>query len=222
VSDFLPPDPAARAAFALAAARARPGAHPPAEAMPSPSTSTSPQGDHQVHRPPLTALTVHQPFAWAIAGGWKPVENREWPPPAGLFGRYIAIHAGRRYDEAAAAELAEGHQQLGLPGSPPHAGTIPLGTIVAVARLAGAILVDELVAPTEWVRKVLGDVSEQRALELSRSPWATGPWLWVLQGVVAIDPPIPCRGFRKLWTVPGAEADQVRAAWRTAKRTIAA
>lgn len=41
----------------------------------------------------MRALTVRQPFAWAIAHGHKPVENRTWAPPLGAVGERIAIHA---------------------------------------------------------------------------------------------------------------------------------
>ena len=44
---------------------------------------------------PMKALTVHQPWAWAIISGRKRVENRTWSTP--VRGR-IAIHASRKPD----------------------------------------------------------------------------------------------------------------------------
>jgi DNA polymerase-1 len=41
----------------------------------------------------MWALTVWQPWAWAIAMGFKLIENRSWPPPRWLIGRELAIHA---------------------------------------------------------------------------------------------------------------------------------
>ncbi len=161
---------------------------------------------------PLPALTIHQPWAWCIAGGWKPVENRDWPPPPGVVGKWLAIHAGRQYDEAAARELVANAEALRLPGPPPAAGRIALGAIVAVARVAGVVEVADFEGRLD-VKRITGEVTEARALEIAASPWARGPQLWVLEGVVAIDP-IPCRGFQKIWTVPAPIAEQVRDAYR--------
>jgi hypothetical protein len=168
-------------------------------------------------RPPLLALTVHQPWAWALAGGWKPCENRDWPPPPSVLGHYLAIHAGRQYDEAAARELVEHAELLRLPGPPPGAAHIALGAIVAVGRVAGAVLVDEVEGHLA-VQKVLGEVPRERAAELARSPWASGPWLWVLDSVVQLAEPVPCRGLQKVWTVPPPVADVVRERYRAARR----
>lgn len=184
----------------------------PRENWPAPPEAPEPRSEAVGMRSP--ALTIHQPWAWAIAGGWKPVENRDWPPPRWLFGRYLAIHAGRQYDGPAARELVRHREALGLPAGPPDGNSIARGAIVAAARIAGAVQVErddeDPAVPRLRFVKVLGDVSEQTARELAASPWASGPWLWVLQGVVAVDPPIPCRGLQKLWSVPAPIAEQVR------------
>lgn len=176
-------------------------------------------------KPPLLALTVHQPWAWALAGAWKVVENREWPPPASLFGRHLAIHAGLRYDEAAARELAQAASILGLPRPPPPARELARGAIVAVARIAGAVQVEPdgtAEEPRLRVVAVRGHVSDQEAHELAGSAWASGPWLWVARDVVALPTPVACRGFQKLWTVPAEVADLVRAGWKAARAAAAA
>ena len=51
----------------------------------------------------MKALTVIQPWAWAIAHAGKRVENRTWGPPRDVIGQRIAIHAGRRLDDRAIA-----------------------------------------------------------------------------------------------------------------------
>lgn len=171
-------------------------------------------------RPPLPALTIHQPWAWAIAGGWKPVENRDWPAPDRLLGRYLAIHAGRQYDADAARDLVRHRELLGLPAGVPDGKSIVLGAIVAVAKVAGVVLAEPFdhEEPLLVVKEIRGAVTPERAAELARSPWARGPFLWVLEDVTAIDPPVPCRGLQKLWTVPAAEADTVRERYRAARR----
>jgi hypothetical protein len=168
------------------------------------------------NRAPLLGLTIHQPYAWAISTGAKTVENRNWPPPAGTIGRYLAIHAGRQYDEVAALQLTEHWETLGLPSAPPGGGSIARGAIVAVAHLAGAVQVAEAEPGRLAVVRVLGDVVAH-APEAAASPWARGEWLWVLADVVAIEP-VPCRGLQKLWTVPSNVADQVRERYAAARR----
>ena len=48
----------------------------------------------------MYALTLWQPWAWAIARAGKDVENRTWPPPKWLIGQRLAIHAGKGWDES--------------------------------------------------------------------------------------------------------------------------
>ena len=54
----------------------------------------------------MKALTIRQPYAQLVADGRKPYETRSWPPPRGLIGERIAIHASKRFgmDEQESAE----------------------------------------------------------------------------------------------------------------------
>lgn len=185
-------------------------------------------------KPALSALTVWQPWAWAISVGEKIVENRDWAPPPQLIGRHFAVHAGKTVDRA--AYEAWGKQ---LAARPRHAlwtgRTVPrlpephelvLGAVVAVARLAGAILAPQGAADgvSLEVRRILQPaagpwIAPERAAELARNRYASGPWLWVLEDVVQLAVPIPCRGAQKIWTVPDHEAELVRASWAKARST---
>lgn len=49
----------------------------------------------------MRALTVKEPFASAIIDGAKPIENRTWPPPKGVLGERILIHAGKKRHDLA-------------------------------------------------------------------------------------------------------------------------
>lgn len=51
----------------------------------------------------MKALTVKQPWAWAICRGIKPVENRSWPT---AYRGPVLIHAGKRRENI--AELPDG------------------------------------------------------------------------------------------------------------------
>lgn len=78
----------------------------------------------------MMGLTGWQPYFWAIAEGLKRVENRPWPPPHGMIGQRIAIHAGKTWDEGAYAVVCE---RVGMAWLPPAAR---LTGIVAVATIA--------------------------------------------------------------------------------------
>jgi hypothetical protein len=131
----------------------------------------------------LKALTLWQPWAWAIATpeAGKDVENRTWKPPASILGRPVAIHAGLAFDEDAADGLREG---FGL--AVPTKKECTLGAVVAVALL-------------QW------------AVTNSPSRWAmTGQWHWCLSQVVALPEPVACKGAQGLWPLSPATFETVR------------
>ena len=109
--------------------------------------------------------------------------------------------------------------ELGIPESW-LAGPMPTGAIVGVAILAGAVRVQDQAEPGAppriRARKVLGGLPAQKALDVARSPWTSGPWAWVLEDVIPIEP-IPCSGAQKIWRVPEAAAELVRAWYRAAR-----
>jgi hypothetical protein len=120
----------------------------------------------------MKAVTIRQPFAWAIAAGFKDVENRSWAPRIDP-GDIIAVHAA-----VAAPDLDDVRRVQKLVGR--HA-TVPeeydCGAIVAVARVA-------------------------KVVTSSRSAWFSGPLGWILEDVVAVREPIECKGQLGLWNIP--------------------
>ena len=65
--------------------------------------------------------------------------------------------------------------------------SLPLGAVVAVARLLSVISAED--ATPDEPERSFGDFSEER-------------WAWLLADVVALKAPIPCRGSLGLWTLP--------------------
>ena len=61
----------------------------------------------------LPAISLWQPYASLAAAGFKPYETRHFPPPLGLLGRRIALHAALRRptrdDVACVAEAVARH-----------------------------------------------------------------------------------------------------------------
>ena len=129
---------------------------------------------------PTPALTIQQPWAWAIVAGHKPVENRKWR--TNYRGR-LWIHAGKslaRHGEATAFI-----ERLGLVVP----ADLPLGAIVGSVELVDVISLDE---------------ARRRP---DAEPWASGPWCWVLRDPQPLATPIVCRGQMGLFRpdIAGAE-----------------
>jgi hypothetical protein len=106
----------------------------------------------------IRGLTLWQPHAWCVARAGKDVENREWALPPWMRGQYVAIHAGKTFDQEAAEVLRE----HGIPV--PEQRAMPQSAIVAVARA-----VDDSTQPTG-------------------SFWWSGPHGHLLAEAVAIEP----------------------------------
>ena len=132
----------------------------------------------------ILALTVQQPWAWAIAEGLKPIENRSWRTN---YRGLIAIHAGLGIDHYAVMPTGAAERALkvlrakatladAIPAGTPH---IRRGGIVAVAELTG-------IHGADWC-----------------SPWAVRDgWHWELASVRRLPDPVPCKGRLGLWKLP--------------------
>ncbi|MFC3074965.1 ASCH domain-containing protein [Shinella pollutisoli] len=117
---------------------------------------------------PKLALSVRQPWTWAIAAGHKPVENRSWRAPNSAL-RYrgpVAIHAARGMTRDEYEDAADFMRSIGV--ECPPAADLQRGGIVAIA------IVTDIVKSMD-------------------SPWFFGPRGLVLDDVRPIDF-IPCAG----------------------------
>jgi hypothetical protein len=139
----------------------------------------------------MKALTLWQPWCWAITIGLKRVENRPWAPPSWLAGEDFALHAGMKYDKASAEAL----RSTLLPKDPEIPDEVPHGVVTAVARLA------DVVTSVAEVRKRGGRDQER---------WFFGPYGWILADIRQLPNPVACRGFQKLWTLPAEVEAAVR------------
>lgn len=137
--------------------------------------------------PSMRALTIHQPWAWAIVAGHKPVENRSWAPPEAAVGEVLVIHAGRRFD-VENERLVE--QLAGTECLPPH---------VEASGIIGVAVLDRVVDAQD------GNCQDP----LLMSPWFSGRFGWVLRDADQFPKPIECRGKQGLWKVPPEVAEKV-------------
>lgn len=120
----------------------------------------------------MKALSIKQPWLWAILEQGKRIENREWRPPTWIIGQRIALHASKGLDREGAAACAH-IAGVDLPG----VADVPRGAIVATAVITGCV--------TE-----------------SQDKWFFGTYGWVLDLVWELPAPVACRGALGLWNVP--------------------
>ena len=140
----------------------------------------------------MKALSIKQPWLWAITDLDKRIENRTWKPSHWIIGKYIALHASLKNDPggATAIDSISGHW-------PPK--DLPRGCIVATVRIRG------------WINKRgfgLG-LDKNNPSYLANDKWLIGPCGWVLSDVQKLDTPIPCKGALRLWNVPQEILEQI-------------
>jgi hypothetical protein len=118
--------------------------------------------------PDPVALSLKQPWAYAVLFLAKDVENRRWR--SRYRGRVI-LHASKTFDPAGERYLRE------------------RGFVVPEALPQGAYL---------------GEVTITGCLPLVEcaSPWAFGPWCYLLAEPLAYERPIPGRGQLGFYSVP--------------------
>jgi hypothetical protein len=170
----------------------------------------------------MRALTVQQPWAWAIVHGGKDVENRT---QAWGYRGPLAIHAGQRWSERGGRSgliWDALRDRFGWPTGPESARRDrrpgfevirPIGAIIGVVDL-----VDVHLAQGET--HAFGDTYAAACCD---SPWAEQSYdehggrtrrdvvHLVLESPRPLEVPIPCRGALGLWTVPAGVEDQVQA-----------
>lgn len=150
----------------------------------------------------MQALTIHQPWAWAIASGIKLVENRDWLPNWRLLkpGDELAIHAGLQLPQR--ADVAACRHALRVVGREAEYPRPPswaferghgLGTLLALATFDGV-------------------VERREDLEESQRPWFIGKYGWRLSNVRQLQMPhqFAVRGQQGLWALPTAIEAKVR------------
>lgn len=153
----------------------------------------------------MKALTVQQPWAWAIVHGGKLIENRTqlWS-----YRGPLAIHAGARWsDRGDGSDLVhaafhEAHPQF---RSGVRCGKLPrwpfaMGAIVGVAELVDA-------HPDAGCCKPWGESAyvEHGGRERRRITHL------VLENPRPLPEPIPCKGALGLWTPPADILGQLQA-----------
>lgn len=114
----------------------------------------------------MKALSIQQPWAYAILYLGKRVENRTWHSD---FRGPIYIHAGLRVDRDSFDDLEDMIRKLPEPRPKAH-----LGALLGTATVTDCVRVEEV--PPE------------------QQSWANGPWCFILDDVKPLPKPIAYKG----------------------------
>jgi len=156
----------------------------------------------------VRAITVKQPWAWAIATGAKTVENRGRPHPwTSAIGVRIAIHAGKGWDATALngralidlALAVEGQRPEHVAnGGVPYAAALPY--LLPNCHHQGAVMATALLADVHAGTPGCG----------CDPVWAApDQWHLILRDIAPVKP-VPCRGALGLWPLPADVLQLVR------------
>jgi len=123
----------------------------------------------------MKAISIRQPWAWAILHGGKSVENRDWVLPRQFQDTWLWLHCGKRVERAAWYDIREI-----IGADPPQTADMPTGAVIGVVRFSHSFVTGE---PDP----------------MDTSPWYQGGVGWVVSGAYALSTPVPCKGRLKLW-----------------------
>jgi hypothetical protein len=118
----------------------------------------------------MKALSIRQPWAFAILHLGKRVENRSWYTP---FRGTFAIHAAKKWGRDEQADLECFREEIVRRFSP-AIPTVHLGSLVGTARLVDCIRPEQV-------------MDDQQS-------WATGDWCFILDNVRVWEEPIKYTG----------------------------
>ncbi|MGB4106608.1 MAG: hypothetical protein WBK55_02290 [Alphaproteobacteria bacterium] len=119
----------------------------------------------------MKALSIMQPWAWFVAEGFKPVENRDWSPrnPALRFRGPFLIHTGLKADgNAFGPESMQWMAKLIAPAKLPEGKVFKFGGIIGYGEIVDVVT-------------------------YHRSPWFFGPIGLVIKNAKPL-PFFPCKG----------------------------
>lgn len=123
----------------------------------------------------MKALSIRQPWAWAILHAGKDIENRDWPTK---FRGTVAVHAAKGMTNDEYQLAREFMIDAGV-----AAPDIPLAHAIRRGAIIG--LVD-----------IIDCVDESDSL------WFCGHYGFILANPRPLPTPIPCSGTLNFWNVP--------------------
>ena len=140
----------------------------------------------------MKGLSLTQPWATLIALNAKRIETRSW---ATSYRGLLAVHASKGFPRDCQQLCAtEPFRAVLLAAGIEHTKALPVGAIVAVARLVGCTRTERIRMNVDERERAFGD-------------YAAGRFGFFLHEVRPLISPISCKGALGLWTVPPEVCD---------------
>jgi hypothetical protein len=156
----------------------------------------------------LRAITLHQPWAWAVLVLSKRVENRTWKPSRRQLVPMdpLVIHAGMTVDRKGLSWLKMAQAERRLPEAD---WDVHIPSADDFYRENMGRLTDR--------GAVVGVVSYRGVIQSSRDPYFVGPFGWLLEDRIPLCSTVPARGAQGLWKLSVALERNVRLRWEEAQ-----
>ena len=122
----------------------------------------------------MKAITVRQPWAWAIINAGKNIENRNWKTH---FRGRVAIHAAVGMTRDEYEDACEDIKRISRKMKIPLYEDLERGAIIGTVEIIDCV-------------------------QDSNSPWFLGEYGFVLECPKRLPEPIPCKGALSFWNVP--------------------
>jgi activating signal cointegrator 1 len=128
----------------------------------------------------MKAISLWQPWAYALVSGMKKIETRSWSTP---YRGPLLIHAAKTFP-VTARDFAMTERALGrLPAR------LPFGALVGVVNLADVRRTESVIQEISAIERLYGDYS-----------W--GRYAWMTDSFMAFDEPVPYKGKQGFFNVP--------------------
>lgn len=156
----------------------------------------------------MKALSIRQPFAWAILHAGKRIENRDW---GSAFRGPILLHASKWWRESEIALAMETVRECARLSGVDLKATAPPTTFRQLREQTGGIVgrarIVDLILPggLSTSRVYPSPHAARRRHELADSPWYMGEFGFVLADVEPL-PFRPLKGALGLFEVPEGDS----------------
>lgn len=122
----------------------------------------------------MKSLSIQQPWAWLIAKGLKPVENRTW---SSAYRGPLLIHAGKKFDWEGLRWLKDNMPEL-TPKLIAHFGVRTFYKKMGCRDLGG----------------IVGQVKMVDCVKAHPSPYFCGPFGFIFKHPILFNEPFQCKG----------------------------
>jgi hypothetical protein len=157
----------------------------------------------------VKALTLLQPWASAVALGFKRIETRSW---ATRYRGPLVIHAARTTIAESLMQSDAALWQRILPGRSSLRvafQSLPRGAAVALVDLVDCVSTNDRDVLRAACRAAGGS---WHPTEPELGNYERGRWAWILRDVRPLSRPVPMRGYQSLWDLSAEDQARVQAA----------